>query len=336
VSGPGIAVVGYGYWGPNFARNFADLESCNLVAIAESDPGKRALAARRHPGARTCEGIDEVLGNSAVEAVVLATPVATHFDLATAALDAGKHVLVSKPLTHSVETSEALVERADMVDRILMVDHTFVYTGAVRKMAELAASGELGKIYCFDSMRMNLGLLQPDVGVLWDLAPHDLSIVRHVLGVLPSSVIAVGGRHIGPMTEVAYLILRYADGMLGHVQASWLAPAKVRTTILVGSKKMVIYDDNEVVEKVKVFDSGVEVHGDPEGLRRARVEYRAGDVWAPRLEATEALRSECDHFVECIGGRAVPLTDGRSGLEVVRVLAAAERSMAEGSREIEV
>lgn len=333
---PSIAVVGYGYWGPNLARNLEEIEGCELVCIADEDPGRRELAERRHPRAQVVPGLEQVLALADVQAVVLTTPVSTHYEMARRVMQAGRHVLVSKPLTHSVKDAEELVSLAEDTGLVLMVDHTFVYTGAVQKMADLAHSGDLGEIYYFDSMRMNLGLLQPDVGVLWDLAPHDLSIVRHVLGVMPESVMAVGGRRIGSTCEFAHLILRYGDGLLGHVQASWLAPAKVRSTILVGSKKMVVYDDNEVVEKVKVFDRGVDIRHDPEGVARARVEYRAGDVWAPRLDGTEALRAECAHFVDCIVEGRQPLTDGRAGLDVVRVLEAAETSLAEGGREVRV
>jgi predicted dehydrogenase len=331
---PRIAIVGYGYWGPNVARNVAELDVAELAAVCDASEERLAVARRRHPLTATTTSADEVLASADVDAVIVTTPVQTHFELARAALEAGKHVLVSKPLTADVGEAEALVALADERGLVLMVDHTFVYTGAVRKLRELVQSGELGDIYYVDSSRQNLGLLQSDVSVVWDLAPHDVSILLHVLDTFPTSVIAVGSRHLGPQEEIAFITLKLPGDRLAHVNVSWLAPVKVRTMIVAGSAKMAIYDDTAVVEKVRVYDHGVSVGTDPDELHRLLVQYRAGDVHAPHLDPTEALSAECRAFVGAIVDGSPTPSDGRAGLDVVRILDAAARSMAEGGVEV--
>ncbi len=324
-----IGVIGYGYWGPNLARNFAECPSTALVAIADPSGARREAAARRFPGARVVESAEALLAAPDIDAVAIATPVATHAPLALAALRAGKHVLVEKPLASSVADAEAIVTEAARRGLTLMVDHTFVYTPAVRKIRQLVEDGELGDIYYYDSVRINLGLFQHDVNVLWDLAVHDLSIMDYVLGRSPVSVSATGMSHVpGKPEDVAYLTMFFEGTLLGHVHASWLAPVKVRRTLIGGSRRMVVFDDLEASEKVKVYDRGISVDTSPENLYQVLVGYRSGDMSAPHLPVAEALQTEIAHFAECIETGATPLTDGAAGLRVVRLLEAAATSLA--------
>ena len=332
-----IAVVGYGYWGPNLARNVAETAGASLAAVADLDPVRLAVAGRRHPGARLETDTSAVLADPAIDAVAIATPVASHFRLALAALRAGKHVLVEKPLTQTSQQALQLIEEAACRGLTLMVDHTFVYTGAVRKIAELVRAGELGRIYYYDSTRVNLGLFQRDVNVVWDLAVHDLSILDHVLGEHPVAVSANGMSHFpGTPENIAYLTLFYDSGTIAHVNVNWLAPVKVRQTLIGGSKKMIVYDDLEPSEKIKIYDKGISITANPEAVYDLRVGYRAGDMHAPRLELTEALRNECDHFVDCIAHGRTPLTDGAMGLRVVEVIEAAIASMRRRGQTVEI
>jgi predicted dehydrogenase len=268
-----------------------------------------------------------------VDAVVIVTPVSSHFDLAMEALRAGKHVLVEKPMTSTSEQAVALIDEADRRGLVLMVDHTFVYTNAVAKMRELTQAGELGDIYYYDSVRINLGLFQHDVNVLWDLAVHDLSIMDFVLGKSPVAVSATGLAHVpGRPENIAYMTMFFEGRLIAHVHANWLAPVKVRRTLLGGSRRMIVFDDLEASEKIKVYDRGISVNSSPENLYQMMVGYRAGDMWAPQLPITEALHNEAKHFVECIEKKETPRTDGHAGLRVVRLLEAASRSMAEQGR----
>jgi predicted dehydrogenase len=333
---PRIAILGYGYWGPNIARNVAELESASLAAVCDSDERRLHLARRRHPLTRTTSDERSVIYSPEIDAVVITTPVGTHYALARAALLAGKHVLVSKPLTTDVMQAEELVSLADEQHLALMVDHTFIYTGAVRELRNLVDTGALGDVYYVDSSRQNLGLLQTDVNVVWDLAPHDVSILLHLLQVLPTSVIAVGARHVSRHEEIAFITLKFPGDRLAHINVSWLAPVKVRTMVVAGSRRMAIYDDTAVVEKVRIYDHGVEVGEDPEALHKMLVEYRTGDVHAPHLDPVEALAAECRAFVDAITKGASTPSDGRAGLDVVRVLDAATRSMANGGMEVRV
>lgn len=331
---PRVAVIGYGYWGPNIARNFFELDEADLVAVCDVLPERLELVQKRYPTVKTSLDVLEILKDPNIDAVAIATPVWTHFELAKRALQSEKHVLVSKPLTNCVREAEELVRLAEKNKRVLMVDHTFIYTGAVRKIKEIAESGDLGRIYYFDSTRINLGLFQRDVSVIWDLAPHDVSIMNYVLNVRPKSVIAVGACYVGAREEMAYIVVKMDDGVVAHINVSWLAPVKVRKTIIAGSKKMIIYDDTQVIEKVKVYDRGIEVLDGTEAIHRLLVQYRMGDVYAPKLDDTEALRTECLHFLDCIRDGTEPLTSGLAGLEVVRILEAASRSMEAGGREV--
>jgi predicted dehydrogenase len=278
-----------------------------------------------------------MLSNPQVDAVVVATPVSTHYDLALEALRAGKHVLVEKPLSASAENAARLVEEAAKRNRVLMVDHTFVYTGAVRKIHEMVVAGRLGELYYYDSVRVNLGLFQHDVDVMWDLAVHDLSIIEYVLTERPVAVAATGMSHFpGQPANMAYLTLFFSGTLIAHIHVNWLSPVKVRRTLVGGSRNMIVYDDIEPSEKVKIYDRGISMNESPESLYTMLVSYRTGDMWAPQLDITEALRTESVHFATCIQNNEQPISDGRAGLRVVEILEAATRSLAEHGRQIEL
>ena len=332
-----VGVIGYGYWGPNLVRNFAERPDAQVVVVADRRPERLALVQRRYPGIRVAADPADLIADPAVDAVVIATPVALHFDLAMTALRAGKHVLVEKPMASTSEEASRLIDEAARRRLVLMVDHTFVYTGAVQKMGELVGSGELGDLYYYDSVRINLGLFQQDVDVLWDLAVHDLSIMDFVLPQQPVSVSATGLAHVpGKPKNIAYMTMFFDGPMIAHVHASWLAPVKVRRTLLGGSRRMVVFDDLEGSEKIKVYDSGISVDASPENVYQMLVGYRTGDMWAPKLSVTEALAVEAAHFVDCVTRSARPKSDGDAGLRVVRLLEAASASMQNHGRPVDI
>lgn len=332
-----VGVIGYGYWGPNLVRNFSDVAGCEVAAVCDLSPDRRTLAARRHPSVETRADPLALIRDPRIDAIVIATPVSSHYELALNALAAGKHVWVEKPLTLNVAQGERLVEQADRMRRTLLVDHTFAYTTAVRKIRELVESGGLGDIYYYDSVRVNLGLFQRDVNVIWDLAVHDLSIIDYVLGEKPRAVSATGMAHVpGQPENIAYITLFFESSLIAHVHVNWLAPVKVRRTLVGGSRKMIVYDDLEPSEKIKVYDKGLTMRADPESAFQALAGYRSGDMWAPQLNLAEALHTEATHFVHCIAKGETPLSDGRAGVRVVRVLEAASQSMRERGRIIEL
>jgi predicted dehydrogenase len=330
-----IGVIGCGYWGPNLLRNFAENEAAELRWICDVDQARLAAMARRYPAARTTNDFNDLISDADLDAIAVVTPVATHFPIASAALRAGKHVLVEKPLTASVAEAEELVDFAERCGLTLMVDHTFVYTGAVRKMKEIVAGGELGDLLYFDSIRINLGLFQRDINVLWDLAPHDLSIMDFLIERQPIGVSAIGSCHIEDGIEsIVYMVMRFADEFIAHFHFNWLAPVKIRRTLLAGRSKMILFDDIEPTEKVRVYDKGVTTNRvlDREAVYQTLVSYRTGDVWAPRLDPTEALRYVVAEFIDAIRVGRKPLTDGHSGLRVVRLLEAAQQSIKDGGQ----
>ena len=335
-----VGVIGCGYWGPNLLRNFAENEAAELRWICDADPARLAAMGRRYPAAQTTTDYQKLLADPKLDAIAVVTPVATHFQIAREALLAGKHLLVEKPLTATGREAEELNDLADRNQRTLMVDHTFVYTGAVRKMKEIVASGELGELLYFDSVRINLGLFQKDINVLWDLAPHDLSIMDYLIERQPDMVSAIGSCHIEPGIEnIAYLMMHFADDFIAHFHFNWLAPVKIRRTMIAGSRKMILYDDIEPTEKVRIYDKGVttnRVGPDREADYQTLVSYRTGDVWAPKLDSTEALRHVVGEFLESIRSGRRPLTDGQAGLRVVRLLEAAQESIKNGGRQIKV
>lgn len=323
-----IGVIGYGYWGPNLVRNFSELEGVSVLWCADMRPERRALAQKRYPALQVTENPDDIFSDAKVDAVVIATPVSTHFPLAQRALERGKHVLVEKPMTRTVAEGEALIALAEKKGLVLMVDHTFIYTGAVRRMKEIMEVGELGDLYYFDSVRVNLGLFQHDIDVLWDLAPHDLSILTYLIQQPPKYVSAAGADHMGTgHVDVAHMTVHFEKNLLAHFHVNWLSPVKVRQILIGGSRRMLVYNDMEPSEKVRVYDAGVNV-ASQEGIYRMLVDYRTGDMWAPKLEVREALLVECEHFLDCVRFKKMPRSGGAAGLTVVRLLEAASRSLA--------
>jgi predicted dehydrogenase len=331
-----VAVIGYGYWGPNLVRNFQEIENGRVAVCCDADCQRLAQVKSKHPSVELTGDYESVLKNPGVDAVVIATPIGTHYKLARKALEHGKHVLVEKPLAATVSEAESLVETAEKLGLTLMVDHTFVYTGAVRKMKEIVNCGGIGDLYYFDSVRINLGLFQRDVNVLWDLAPHDVAILGHLINETPVAVCANGASHFGNGIEnVAYLSVYFNSGFIAHFHNNWLAPVKIRTVIVGGSKKMILYDDMDNSEKVKIYDRGVDVTK-PENRNDALIAYRLGDMWAPRLDTTEALRLVATEFVDCIKTKRRPITDGVAGLNVVKILEASEMSIKRRGREVKL
>lgn len=333
-----IGVIGCGYWGPNLVRCFAEAEGTTVEMVSDLRADRLAVIQKRYPSVRVTTSARELIADPRVDAVAIATPVATHFALALQALEAGKHVLLEKPMTTNVESAMCLIDAAERRGLVLMVDHTFVYTGAVRKVRELVEGGQLGRAFYYDSVRVNLGLFQRDVDVIWDLAVHDVSIMDYVLPLKPLAVTATGMSHVpGSQANIAYLTIFCADNLIAHVHVNWLAPVKVRRTMIGGSKTMIVYDDVEPSEKVKVYDKGISVaKPDSERIVEMMINYRAGDVWIPKLEITEALKVEVAEFADSIEHCRKPLTDGFAGLRTVRLLELATQSMSEKGRLIEI
>jgi predicted dehydrogenase len=332
-----VGIVGYGYWGPNLVRNFADADRARVAGITDLRPERLAVAEHRHPQARLTTDYRELINDPEIDAIVVATPVSSHFRIATEALRAGKHVLVEKPMTATYEEALRLEAEADRAKRLLMVDHTFVYTSAVQKLRSLIQNGDIGDVFYYDSVRINLGLFQHDVDVLWDLAVHDLSILGHLLPYEPQAVSATGMSHLaGEAANIAYLTLFFGNNVIAHIHVNWLAPVKIRRTLIGGSRKMIVYDDLEASEKIKVYDKGVSLVTEAEQLYQMRINYRAGDMWAPQLDNTEALRLEVREFIGSIEANRQPLTDGAAGRRVVRILEAATASLAKRGQLIEL
>ncbi len=332
-----VGVIGYGYWGPNLVRNFMEAPGSTVAAVCDLRSERRDLVRSRYPAIKTLEHCDEVFSDPSIDAVVIATPVSSHFDLAMAALNADKHVLVEKPLAGNSDQARQLIEEAKRRRKVLMVDHTFVYTSAVRKIRQLINENALGEIYYYDAVRVNLGLFQHDVNVIWDLAIHDLSIMDYVLPTRATAVSATGISHIpGQPENVAYITLFFDRTQIAHVHVNWLTPVKVRHTLIGGSEKMILYDDLEPSEKVKIYDKGVTISQSPEAVYEMLVSYRSGDMWAPRLDATEALYTEALHFIDCVQNNKQPETDGCAGLRLVRVVEAAEKSLRARGQLVEI
>jgi predicted dehydrogenase len=322
-----VALVGYGYWGPNLLRNYIELQGAWVQWVCDSRPEALERAGSRYPAVPGTTDYQQVLCDEKVDAVVLATPISTHFSLAKEALLAGKHVFVEKPMAASTAEAVELVDLAAAKGLTLMVGHTFVFSPPVRRVKEIIDSGELGDIYFVTSTRVNLGLHQKDVSVIWDLAPHDLSILHYWLGETPSRVSATGRACINPgIPDVAFVNMQFPSGVVAELQVAWLSPVKLRRTVVVGSKKMLLYDDTESVEKVKVFDHGVDFR-DPETFGEYQLSYRTGDILSPKLSGAEPLLMEASHFIECLENGATPLTSGSDGLAVVASLEAADYSM---------
>ncbi|MBS4027501.1 MAG: Gfo/Idh/MocA family oxidoreductase [Ignavibacteriales bacterium] len=325
-----IAIVGLGYWGPNLVRNFIATSGIEEVSCFDTKQERIGVVRRRYPHIKTYSTYEEVL-KSDVDAIALATPVSSHFQLGKKALESGKHLLIEKPMASSVRECEELVTLAAKNNLILMVDHTFLYTGAVRKMEECITQGLLGDIYYFDSVRVNLGLFQHDVNVIWDLAPHDISIMDYVLKQNPVAVSAIGSHHINETEDVAYLTVHFESELLAHFHVNWLAPVKIRRILIGGSKQMILYDDMQPSEKLRVYDKGVDITTQ-EGIYSTLVQYRTGDMYAPKIDDVEALSLLTSDFVNAIRTKSKPLADGVAGLRVVRILEAADKSIQNGGK----
>src|SRR5664280_136988 len=322
-----IGVIGYGYWGPNVVRNFSTANGSEVTMVCDMSQQTLKKVNKAYPQISVTDNIDELIKSPDVDAIAIATPVFTHHDLAKKVLEAGKSVFIEKPFTYTVAEAEDLVELAAKKNLKLMVDHTFLYTGAVRKIRQLIDDGILGNLYYFDSSRVNLGLFQHDVNVVWDLAPHDISIMDYVIDEKPQAVVATGIGHFGRgLEDVAYLTFYYDHNIIAHINVNWLSPVKVRTTLVGGDKKMLVWNDLEADEKVKIYDRGVQVTN-TEGLYNLLVNYRSGDMWAPRLEQAEALRQELSYFVDCVTKDQTPFNDGQAGLRIVKILEDASESL---------
>jgi len=321
-----LGVIGYGYWGPNIVRNFAGQKDCRVVGICDKSPTALARAVGAHPGVAATTDPNEILNSPDLDAVAIVTPVSFHYELAKQALENGKHVFVEKPFTATSVQAEELIELAESNNLQIMVDHTFLFTGAVRKIKQLIDEGALGQIYYYDSTRVNLGLFQHDVNVLWDLAPHDLAIMDHLLGLEPELIVATGGAHVNSLENIAYLTVYFPDNVLAHINVNWLSPVKVRTTLVGGQKKMLVWNDLDPAEKLRVYDKGAELNTQ-QGVHQALVSYRTGDMFAPKVDEGEALRAETRYFLDCIQSGTRPFNDGQAGLRVVRILEAAEQSL---------
>ncbi|MGC2728876.1 MAG: Gfo/Idh/MocA family oxidoreductase [Candidatus Sulfotelmatobacter sp.] len=321
-----FGVVGYGYWGPNVVRNLDRLDEAEVVAVCDKSAAARKKVAKAYPDVRVTDNAEELMSSPEIDAIAVVTPVWTHYELAKAALQHGKHVFVEKPFTSNAAQAQELIELAARKNLKIMVDHTFLFTGAVTKIKQLLQDGALGKLYYYDSTRVNLGLFQHDVNVVWDLAPHDLSIIDHLIQQTPEAISATGQTHLNGHEDVAFITLYFPDKVIAHINVNWLSPVKVRTTLIGGEKKMLVWNDLEVDEKIKIYDKGVNVTS-REGLYDLLVHYRSGDMWAPQVEQVEALTRELAYFVDCIVTDKNPLNDGNAGLRVVKMLEAASESL---------
>jgi predicted dehydrogenase len=321
-----VGVIGYGYWGPNIVRNFDQQEHSRVTVVCDSRPEALAKVARAHPRMEVTTDVAEVIRSPHIDVIAVVTPVCSHFELAKAALLNGKHIFVEKPFTATVAQAQELVEIAERKNLKIMVDHTFLFTGAVRKIRQLIDEGVLGELYYYDSTRVNLGLFQHDVNVVWDLAPHDLSIMDYLIESKPEAIVATGQNHVNGVEDVAYLTVYYPNKVIAHVNVNWLSPVKVRTTLVGGEKKMLVWNDLEADEKIKVYDKGVQMKT-REGVYDMLVSYRCGDMWAPQIEQTEALKLELEYFLECIVTGKSPINDGHAGLRIVKMLEAADESI---------
>lgn len=321
-----VGVIGYGYWGPNIVRNFHAVDGFRVDAISDKSPESLQRAKKAYPSLRVTPNASEILTSTGIDAVAVITPVWTHYELARAALENGKHVFVEKPFTWSSQQAGELIELADRKGLKIMVDHTFLFTGAVRKIRQLIDDRVLGDLYYYDSLRVNLGLFQHDVNVIWDLAPHDLSIMDYLIQDKPEAIVASGARHLNGCEDIAFITIHFPRNVIAHINVNWLSPVKVRTTLIGGEKKMLVWNDLEADEKLKIYDKGVTMTS-PEGLHKLLVSYRTGDMYAPQVQQTEALKAELEYFFDCITHNKTPFNDGVAGLRVVKMLEAADRSV---------
>ena len=331
-----IGIIGYGYWGPNVVRNFLSTKGAQIISICDINKDALNKARKNYPKLEMVSDSSEILTSSEIDAVAIVTPVYTHFELAKKAIENGKHIFVEKPFTSSVAEAEELIELAEKKNVKIMVDHTFLFTGAVRKIKKLIEDGTLGNIYYFDSTRVNLGLFQHDINVIWDLAPHDLSIMDYVIQEKPSGITATGIEHFGRgLEDVAYITVFFDKDIIAHFNVNWLSPVKIRMTLIGGEKKMLVWNDLESDEKVKIYDRGVNVE-DKKGIYELLVSYRSGDIWTPMVEETEALKLEAEYFIDCIENNKTPINDGYAGLRVVKILEASDLSIKNNGKMVKI
>lgn len=331
-----IGIIGYGYWGPNLVRNFSLVNNCNVKMVSDFRTERLNVVSKTYPTINVTQDPDEIILSSEIDAIVIATPVFTHFPLAKKALENGKHVLLEKPMTGTVKDAEELMSLAKQKDLLLMVDHTFLYTGAVKKMKQLIDDKTIGDIQYFDSSRINLGLFQPDVNVLWDLAPHDISMLLHLTKAKPYSVNATGVSHTkNGIENIAYLTVNYQEDFIAHFSCSWTSPVKLRSLLIGGDKKMMLFNDLEPTEKIKIYDTGYNYKSDEE-KKRLLVDYRTGDVFIPKIEMKEALLGMADDFVSSIQNKREPISTAQLGLDVVKILEAAQVSIKNNGKEVKL
>jgi predicted dehydrogenase len=330
-----VGVVGYGYWGPQIVRNFHNVEGSQVVAVCDISAAALQRVHMAYPEIGVTQDFDAFLRSTQIDAVAIVTPVQTHYRFAKMALENGKHVFVEKPFTYRSTEAEELIALAERKNLKIMVDHTFLFTGAVKKIRQLIDDGTLGQLYYYDSVRVNLGLFQHDVNVLWDLAPHDLSIMDYLIAEKPQAVVATGETHVNGVADVAFMTVYFRSKTIAHINVNWLSPVKVRTTLIGGEKKMLVWNDLDADEKIKIYDRGIQVTNG-EGLYRLLVSYRSGDMWAPKVEQTEALRNEISYFTECVTNNRKPFNDGEAGLRVVRLLEAADQSLRERGKVVQL
>jgi predicted dehydrogenase len=330
-----VGVIGYGYWGPNIVRNFSSLDGAEVHSVCDMNPQSLERVRKAYPHVKTTRDCNEVLTSPEIDAVAVITPVSTHYELAKRALQNGKHVFVEKPFTATVAEAEELIEIAERKKLTIMVDHTFIFTGAVRKIKRLIEEKSLGDLYYYDSVRVNLGLFQSDVNVIWDLAPHDFAVMDYLIDERPASVAACGKAHVNGLEDTAYITVHFDNNMIAHFNVNWLSPVKVRTTLIGGEKKMLVWNDLEADEKIKIYDKGVEVTN-REGVYNLRVSYRSGDMHAPKVDQIEALKQETEYFLASIENGTRPENDGQAGLRVVKLLDACSQSMRQNGRSVNV
>lgn len=321
-----FGVIGYGYWGPNVVRNLDHIEGSKVVAISDMSPAALKRVAKSYPHVTVSAESADVMLCPDIDAIAVVTPVWTHYELAKAALENGKHVFVEKPFTSNAAQAEELINLAARKNLKIMVDHTFLFTGAVKKIGQLLDDGTLGKIYYYDSTRVNLGLFQHDINVIWDLATHDLAIIDHLIKEAPEAISATGQHHLNGYEDIAFITIYFPNKVIAHINVNWISPVKIRTTLIGGEKKMLVWNDLEVDEKLKIYDKGVDVKSE-EGMYNLLVSYRSGDMWAPQIKQVEALKAELSYFIDCIRDDVTPFNDGAAGLKVVRMLEAANESL---------
>jgi predicted dehydrogenase len=330
-----VGIIGYGYWGPNIVRNFNSVDGMRVLSICDKDERNLNRARKAYPQVTATKDSCEILRSKDIDAVAVITPVSSHFNLAKKALENGKHIFVEKPFTATVQEAEELIELAEKKKLIIMVDHTFIFTGAVRRIKQIIEEKTLGDLYYYDSVRVNLGLFQPDVNVIWDLAPHDFAVMDYLIDEKPAAVAASGKAHVNGHEDMAYVTVHFANNLIGHFNVNWLSPVKVRTTLIGGEKKMLVWNDLEADEKIKVYDKGVVVTN-RESDYNMRVNYRSGDMFAPRVEQSEALKTLTEYFVRCVTEGERPVNDGHAGLRVVKLLEACNRSLKQNGRMVDV